>query len=227
MTSLGGTRLSIMADRVVVRDRPRFARMSDAGQGRGVCLVIGAGDGLGASIARAFAREGLDVCVTRRPRHTDAIDALAEAIRAEGGKAYSFGLDARVEADVARARRADRARDRRDRGSGLQHRRECAFPGRRDDDAGLFEGLGDGGAGRLPRQPRGRAGDDRARARHDPVHRRDREPSRRRGLFRLRRGEARAAGAGPEFWRANWGRRACMSPMSSSTARSTAPSSAA
>ena len=68
---------------------------------RGVCLVIGAGDGLGASIARAFAREGLGVCVTRRPRHTDAIDTLAEAIRAEGGKAYSFGLDARVEADVA------------------------------------------------------------------------------------------------------------------------------
>jgi NAD(P)-dependent dehydrogenase (short-subunit alcohol dehydrogenase family) len=68
---------------------------------RGVCLLIGAGDGLGASIARAFAREGLGVCVTRRPRHTDAIDTLAESIRAEGGKAYSFGLDARVEADVA------------------------------------------------------------------------------------------------------------------------------
>src|ERR1700733_6622910 len=69
--------------------------------GTGVCLVIGAGDGLGASIARAFACEGLRVCVTRRPRHVDAIDTLAEAIRAEGGKAYSFGLDARVEADVA------------------------------------------------------------------------------------------------------------------------------
>src|SRR5579871_5894252 len=75
--------------------------MSEAGQGRGVCLVIGAGDGLGASIARAFAREGLSACVTRRPRHTDAIDKLAETIRAEGGKAHSFGLDARVEADVA------------------------------------------------------------------------------------------------------------------------------
>ena len=66
-----------------------------------MCLVIGAGDGLGASVARAFAREGLSVCVTRRPRHTEAIDKLAEAIRAEGGKAYAFGLDARVEADVA------------------------------------------------------------------------------------------------------------------------------
>jgi NAD(P)-dependent dehydrogenase (short-subunit alcohol dehydrogenase family) len=75
--------------------------MSEAGQGRGACLVIGVGDGLGASIARAFAREGLSVCVTRRPRHTAAIDELAKAIRAEGGEAYAFGLDARVEADVA------------------------------------------------------------------------------------------------------------------------------
>src|SRR5580698_4405005 len=75
--------------------------MSAAEQARGVCLVIGAGDGLGASIARAFAREGLGICVTRRPRHTEAIDKLAEAIRAEGGQAHAFGLDARVEADVA------------------------------------------------------------------------------------------------------------------------------
>ena len=46
--------------------------MSESGQGS-VCLVIGAGDGLGAAIARAFAREGLRVCVTRRPRHQEAI----------------------------------------------------------------------------------------------------------------------------------------------------------
>ena len=74
--------------------------MSDTDQGRGVCLVVGAGDGLGASIARAFAREGLRVCVTRRPRNTESLDALAAAIRAEGGEAYAFGLDARVEGDV-------------------------------------------------------------------------------------------------------------------------------
>jgi len=74
--------------------------MSERDQDRGVCLVIGAGDGLGASIARAFAREGLRVCVTRRPRHTEAIEKLAEAVRAEGGEAYAFGLDARVEGDV-------------------------------------------------------------------------------------------------------------------------------
>ena len=74
--------------------------MTEGSGEKGVCLVIGAGDGLGASIARAFAREGLRVCVTRRPRNTEAVDTLAEAIRAEGGEAFAFGLDARVEDDV-------------------------------------------------------------------------------------------------------------------------------
>jgi NAD(P)-dependent dehydrogenase (short-subunit alcohol dehydrogenase family) len=74
--------------------------MSEAAR-RGICLVIGAGEGLGGAIARAFAGEGLAVCVTRRPRHADAVDKLAGLIRAEGGEAYAFGLDARVEADVA------------------------------------------------------------------------------------------------------------------------------
>ncbi len=74
--------------------------MSEATPGRGICLVVGAGDGLGASLARAFARDGLAVCVTRRPRHTEAVVKLAETIRAEGGEAYAFGLDARVEEDV-------------------------------------------------------------------------------------------------------------------------------
>ena len=68
---------------------------------RGVCVVIGAGEGLGGAIARAFAGEGLAVCVTRRPRHTVALEALAQRIRAEGGEAHAFGLDARNGADVA------------------------------------------------------------------------------------------------------------------------------
>jgi NAD(P)-dependent dehydrogenase (short-subunit alcohol dehydrogenase family) len=62
--------------------------------------VIGAGDGLGAAVARAFAREGMQVCVTRRPRNLESLEALAASIRETGARAHAFGLDARVEADV-------------------------------------------------------------------------------------------------------------------------------
>ena len=66
------------------REGADMMRRERAGSGmsetmeRGVCLVIGAGDGLGAAVARAFAREGLAVCVTRRPRHAEAVEKLAE-----------------------------------------------------------------------------------------------------------------------------------------------------
>ncbi len=67
---------------------------------KGVCLVIGAGDGLGAAIAAAFAAEGLAVAVTRRPRHAEALEALAAALRAKGASAHAFPLDAREEGEV-------------------------------------------------------------------------------------------------------------------------------
>lgn len=61
------------------------------------CLVVGAGDGLGGAIARAFAREGLAVCLTRRERHFAELEAQARAIRDAGGEAHAFGVDARDE----------------------------------------------------------------------------------------------------------------------------------
>lgn len=61
------------------------------------CLVIGAGDATGGAIARAFAREGLVACLSRRPRHADALEALAASIRAEGHEAYALPVDARDE----------------------------------------------------------------------------------------------------------------------------------
>ena len=64
------------------------------------CLIIGAGDGVGAALAHAFAREGLTVCVTRRPRHLDRLEALAGAIRDAGGAARAYGIDARNEAEM-------------------------------------------------------------------------------------------------------------------------------
>ena len=74
--------------------------MAEDGRARGACLVVGAGDGLGAAIARGFAREGLTVCVTRRPRHLEKVEALARSICEFGDAGLAYGLDARVEADV-------------------------------------------------------------------------------------------------------------------------------
>ncbi|MEE4351051.1 MAG: SDR family NAD(P)-dependent oxidoreductase [Pacificimonas sp.] len=62
-----------------------------------VCLVMGAGIGVGGSIARAFAREGLTVCVTRRERNLPELEALVAKIEADGGTAHAFGTDARDE----------------------------------------------------------------------------------------------------------------------------------
>jgi NAD(P)-dependent dehydrogenase (short-subunit alcohol dehydrogenase family) len=66
----------------------------------GACLVVGVGDGVGGAIAKAFAAEGLTVCMTRRPRHLDQLEALAAEIRADGGDARAYGVDARQETDM-------------------------------------------------------------------------------------------------------------------------------
>ena len=64
------------------------------------CLVIGAGDGVGGAVAKAFARDGFETIVTRRPRHLDQLEQLAAEIRSTGGKAHAFGIDARSEEET-------------------------------------------------------------------------------------------------------------------------------
>ena len=64
---------------------------------KGVCLVVGAGDGTGGAIARAFARAGYEVCLTRRARNLDQLEKLAQSIRDAGGRARAYGVDARSE----------------------------------------------------------------------------------------------------------------------------------
>lgn len=60
-------------------------------------LIIGAGDGIGRSLALAFAREGLRVCVTRRPGSDEKLAALVADIEAAGGSAHGYAVDARDE----------------------------------------------------------------------------------------------------------------------------------
>ena len=59
--------------------------------------MIGAGDGVGGAIAKAFAAEGMAVCVTRRARNMQQLEALAEGIRKTGGKVHAYSVDARSE----------------------------------------------------------------------------------------------------------------------------------
>lgn len=66
-----------------------------------VCLIVGVGDGLGSALAHAFAAEGLVACMTRRARHIDALEQTARDIRAAGGTAHAFGVDARSEDEMA------------------------------------------------------------------------------------------------------------------------------
>src|SRR5947209_838999 len=58
-----------------------------------VCLVIGAGAGIGGTVAGRFAREGYHAVLCRRT-DLEGLDRLVEGIRSEGGSASGFLLDA-------------------------------------------------------------------------------------------------------------------------------------
>ncbi|MDE0757399.1 MAG: SDR family NAD(P)-dependent oxidoreductase [Pseudomonadales bacterium] len=58
-----------------------------------VCLVIGAGAGIGGNVARRFSAEGYHACLVRRSDQ-QGLDNLVEGIQAEGGLASGFLLNA-------------------------------------------------------------------------------------------------------------------------------------
>lgn len=64
-------------------------------------LVTGAGSGIGASVARAFATAGAAVLVT--DVNAEAAESVAAAIRDAGGRAESFALDVRDAAAAGEA----------------------------------------------------------------------------------------------------------------------------
>lgn len=63
-----------------------------------VCFIVGAGDYIGAAIAKRFAQGGYTVCVARR--NGDKAEGLVDDIKANGGSAFNFSMDAREEAQV-------------------------------------------------------------------------------------------------------------------------------
>ena len=58
-----------------------------------VCLVIGAGAGIGGNVAKRFAREGFHACLCRRSDE-DGLARLVDDIAGEGGSASGYILNA-------------------------------------------------------------------------------------------------------------------------------------
>jgi NAD(P)-dependent dehydrogenase (short-subunit alcohol dehydrogenase family) len=75
-------------------------RLHQPSEVRGACLIVGVGEGVGGAIAKAFAAEGYAVCITRRARNLDQLEALAAEIRAAGGTVHAYGCDARSEEET-------------------------------------------------------------------------------------------------------------------------------
>ena len=67
-------------------------------QSNEVALLVGAGDAIGAAVARRFAIGGYKVCIARRDAAKSS--ALIEELRAEGFAVHAFNVDARQEVEV-------------------------------------------------------------------------------------------------------------------------------
>jgi NAD(P)-dependent dehydrogenase (short-subunit alcohol dehydrogenase family) len=67
---------------------------------REVALLVGAGDAIGAAVARRFAEGGYTVCIARRDGEKSK--ALAEELAAKGQEIHTFSVDARKEEEVQR-----------------------------------------------------------------------------------------------------------------------------
>ena len=71
-----------------------------------VCLVIGAGAGIGGNVARRFAREGYHACLCRRSDF-EGLNRLVDAIKNDGGSATGFLRGSRTPFDNILRRAAD------------------------------------------------------------------------------------------------------------------------
>ena len=67
---------------------------------KGSVIIIGAGPGLGSSLARKFAKEGHHIFAVRRERHSEELNSLCDEIKESGGSATAIPSDAREEEQV-------------------------------------------------------------------------------------------------------------------------------
>jgi NAD(P)-dependent dehydrogenase (short-subunit alcohol dehydrogenase family) len=67
-------------------------------ESRGVAILVGAGDAIGAAVARRFAKGGYAVCICRREAAKS--QGLVDELKAGGHEIHAFSVDARQEAEV-------------------------------------------------------------------------------------------------------------------------------
>lgn len=67
-------------------------------ESRGVAILVGAGDAIGAAVTRRFAEGGYAVCICRRD--AEKSKGLVDELTAAGHKIHAFSVDARQEAEV-------------------------------------------------------------------------------------------------------------------------------
>src|SRR5256714_13172323 len=65
---------------------------------RGVAILVGAGDAIGAAVARRFAEGGYTVCICRRDGAKSR--GLVDELKAAGHDIRAFSVDARQESEV-------------------------------------------------------------------------------------------------------------------------------
>ena len=65
---------------------------------RGVAILVGAGDAIGAAVARRFAQGGYTVCIGRR--EASKSQALLDELRTAGHSIHALSVDARQESEV-------------------------------------------------------------------------------------------------------------------------------
>src|SRR3954465_6608357 len=68
------------------------------GESRGVAMLVGAGDAIGAAVARRFASGGYTICICRRDPTKS--QALFDRPRGKTHNLHAFSVDARQEAEV-------------------------------------------------------------------------------------------------------------------------------
>jgi NAD(P)-dependent dehydrogenase (short-subunit alcohol dehydrogenase family) len=67
-------------------------------EARGVAILVGAGDAIGAAVARRFAEGGYTVCICRREAAKS--QGLVDELKTKGHSIHAFSVDARQEAEV-------------------------------------------------------------------------------------------------------------------------------